>query len=80
MGEHAASLPLSLLVCIGPLSQNIAEGAKGGDFTVLHFPDKENFITEMPGLLQKDDTVLVKASHSMEFPAIVEKLVSTQLA
>jgi len=80
VGEHAALLPLSLLVCIGPLSQNIALGAKEGAFTVLHFPDKENFIAEMPGLLQKGDTVLVKASHSMEFPAIVEKLVSTQLA
>ena len=41
---------------------------------VEHYANKEDLMKELPELLEKGDTVLVKASHFMEFGEIVEKL------
>lgn len=53
-------------------------GGCGGEVNsktqVRHFADKEALMKELPELLEKGDTVLVKASHFMEFGEIVEKL------
>ncbi len=40
----------------------------------VHFASKTEFFEQMKTLLCKGDTILVKASHGMEFPEIVEKL------
>lgn len=74
VGQHAAEKGIDLLICIGALSKNTAEGASTGNKTVFHFDTKADFLAEMDTLLQKGDTILVKASHGMEFPEIVEKL------
>lgn len=74
VGTHAAEKGIDLCVCIGMLSQNTASGAATGNGTVIHFETKADFIANMGALLQKGDTILVKASHGMEFPEIVEKL------
>ena len=41
---------------------------------ILHFDTKEDFLHEAKDILIEGDTVLVKASHGMEFPEIVELL------
>lgn len=76
VGEHAAQKQIDVLICIGDLSKEIAHGAKdtSSQAEVLHFNTKAQFFSSMKNLIQKGDTILVKASHGMEFPEIVEKL------
>lgn len=76
VGERAAENGMDLLICVGENSRHTAKGAleKGGCKEVLHLPDLETALTEIPRLLKKGDTVLVKASHSMHFEKIVKIL------
>ena len=74
VGQHATEKGIDLCICIGTLSKNTAEGAINNKCSVLHFERKADFLTQADTLLNKGDTILVKASHGMEFPEIVEKL------
>lgn len=74
VGEHAAQKEIDVLVAIGGLSANTAKGAEGKKTTVLHFETKAEFLANTEEILKKGDTVLVKASHGMQFPEIVEEL------
>lgn len=76
VGAYAASKKIDLICCIGELSRAAAEGALAAKThgRVLHFETKADFLKEMDSLIQRDDIILVKASHGMEFPEIVEKL------
>ena len=80
VGQHAAEKGIDFIICIGALSKNVAKGATDGNWpskdkgTVLHFDTKADFLEQADKLLKKGDTILVKASHGMEFPEIVEKL------
>ena len=78
VGAHAAEKNIDVLVAIGTLSKNTADGAKdrNSDMLVLHYDTKADFLKVAKDILQTNDTVLVKASHGMEFPEIVEKLKS----
>lgn len=75
-GVHAAEKEIDVICCIGGLSKHAYEGAKGNaqNSTVLYFETKQEFLKKLPEIIKKDDTVLVKASHGMEFPEIVETL------
>ena len=48
--------------------------AKNPSITCRHFDTKEELIRALPLLLTRGDSILVKASHFMEFPEIVEWL------
>ena len=61
------------MVCIGELAKNIYYGASGGDSSVLYFETKEDFFGKMDSILEKGDTVLIKASNGMKFKEIVER-------
>ena len=81
IGTYAVDKGTDLLICIGELSQEMADAAKEKiaaqsekKTTVFHFTTKEAFYKEMPQILNEKDTILVKASHFMEFPEIVKKL------
>lgn len=76
IGEYAARKGIDLIICIGELASEICRGASNTGFgtKALHFDSKEAFLENMPSLLQKGDTVLVKASNSMKFPEIVNTL------
>lgn len=79
-GTHAAEKKIDSIICIGALSQNIADGAAsiaGSD--VHHFDTKTDFFKEADKLIQKGDTILVKASHGMQFPEVVEYLRNMKL-
>lgn len=49
-------------------------GAQNSGTRVYHFSSKEEFFADMKHILQSGDTILVKASHGMEFSEIVERL------
>lgn len=74
VGAHAANNRIDLIVCIGNLSNETARGAMEALGNVLHFDTKADFLARAREILQQGDTVLIKASHGMEFPEIVEKL------
>lgn len=73
VGEYVDLSDTDVLVCIGDLSKNTYEGAsKSGKTECYYYENKDNFM-EKAGLILKDgDSVLIKASHGMEF----EKLLS----
>lgn len=73
VGVYAGEKKIDLLIGIGELSRNTVEGAKGA-IEAIHFATKEDFLQKAPELLQTGDTILLKASHGMEFPELVEKL------
>ena len=85
VGQYAAQKGIDLCICIGDLSEHTASGATSESFklnnnvSVLHFKTKADFLQKMNTLLQKGDTILVKASHGMNFPEIVEKLQECKL-
>lgn len=76
VGVHAAKNKIDLLICTGALSRHMAEAAvqAGGCGEVIYTETMEELMQILPGKLQADDTILVKASHGMNFSKIVEIL------
>lgn len=75
VGRYAAELGIQILICIGEMAEEIAAGAReAGAPEVCHYADKQGFFAELDRLLKPGDSILVKASHMMEFPEIVERL------
>ena len=74
VGEYAADKKIDLVCAIGPVSKALAEGA-AGDHTQVHwYETKEEFLDAMKELILPGDNILVKASHGMNFPEVVEAL------
>lgn len=82
VGSYAGKLRLDLLCTVGTLSRKLAEAAaeENPELSVRSYDRVEELLdalqdqtAEQP-LLQKNDTVLVKASHFMNFGRIVEVL------
>lgn len=74
-GVYAAKQGINLVCGVGRLGKAIAEGASGFDGTeALSFETKEDFLSAMKGIIHEGDNVLVKASHGMNFPELVEAL------
>ena len=76
VGCHAADAGIDAVFAVGELSKEIIRGieAKRPTMTCRHFDTKEELLKTLPLLLMKGDSILVKASHFMEFPEIVETL------
>lgn len=76
VGAHAADLNIDAIYCAGPLCEALAQAAVDGGFKgeVKHFATRDELMEALPALLHDGDTILVKASHFMQFPAIVEML------
>lgn len=75
IGALAQELGVDLLLCVGPEAKYIcdgytAAGGRGG----RHFAAKEELYPRLSSLIAENDTVLVKASHSMQFGDIVARL------
>ena len=73
VGVYASGCDLDLLICVGPLSREIAQGYEGKGRT-LYYEDKASLLTDLPGLIRDGDAILVKASHFMGFDEIVDRL------
>lgn len=81
-GIYASEKGIDAICCIGPLAKYMAEGAREAKESqdsnehqlVRYFETKENFLDQMHTIIEKGDTILVKASNSMKFAEIVELL------
>ncbi|MEF9998739.1 MAG: UDP-N-acetylmuramoyl-tripeptide--D-alanyl-D-alanine ligase [Lachnospiraceae bacterium] len=76
-GAYAALLGIDVICCIGHLSKAMANGATSAGSkksTIQYYETKILFLDTIEEIIQKGDTVLVKASHSMDFSEIVETL------
>ena len=67
LGRYAAGTGAVVAAC-GALSKHTAEGA--GE-TARWYPDTASLIAALPEIVKSGDAVLVKASHSMGFDAVV---------
>ena len=76
IGKYAAIKEIDCIICIGKLAKQYADGAKdaGKAEGVYYFEDRDSAIKEIPSILQKSDSILVKASHGMHFEKIVDIL------
>ena len=68
-GAYAKQIGIDVVLCAGPLAKSLANGADG-----KWYETKEELIKALPEMIKEGDTVLVKASHSMQFEKIVEFL------
>ena len=76
VGEYAGTLNIDGCICVGPLCQNMVEGISSvnPDMYVVHLDTLDELLEKLPLLIQKGDTLLVKASHFMKFEQVVAKL------
>lgn len=72
VGAYLSKKNIDHLFCTGELSREIArEARKNPMCTVAHFASKEELIPALLQEVKEGDTILVKASHFMEYPEIV---------
>jgi UDP-N-acetylmuramoyl-tripeptide--D-alanyl-D-alanine ligase len=74
IGAFAAECGIDALYCVGPLMQNAADTANGRISDVRHFDSLEKLMNKLNEMIRPGDTVLVKASHFMNFSRIVSAL------
>ncbi|MCD7832403.1 MAG: UDP-N-acetylmuramoyl-tripeptide--D-alanyl-D-alanine ligase [Lachnospiraceae bacterium] len=76
VGEFAGRLEIDLCICVGKLSAQIAEGihAVNPERRTIVLPDLPVLLEVLPSLVEKGDTILVKASHFMQFEKVVASL------
>ena len=77
VGEYLATKEIDVLFTAGPLSKEIAKAVtdQNGSCKLHVFDDRETMTKELLGFVQKGDAILIKASHFMEFPKVVEAVV-----
>jgi len=62
---------------IGPNSRHMYDAAIAADQGLqkrYYFEDKQAFLAKKSEILQKGDTILLKAPHGMEFGELIEAL------
>ena len=79
VGAYAAELPLDVLITVGDAAELIAEEAgNNGTIMTVSFKTMEDLLADDAAPLfaeiKKGDTILLKASHSMEFGQIQDVL------
>lgn len=82
VGQYLAARSIDILLTVGELSKNIAEGASdyikqhnpNSSLEIKSFDGKESLMDFAKGFLREGDNILVKASHGMKFSEIVEFL------
>ena len=80
IGSYAVDSGVDVLVCAGELSRNmfnaavLKRAASKKDIQIYYMKDTQEVIDKIDMVLEKDDTVLVKASHGMGFAEVVKAL------
>ena len=73
--DRCAEKGIDVVCAIGDLAKSLAEGASANPQTETHwFETKADFLSAMNEIIRDGDNVLVKASHGMWFPELVEEL------
>ncbi|MBR5315680.1 MAG: UDP-N-acetylmuramoyl-tripeptide--D-alanyl-D-alanine ligase, partial [Firmicutes bacterium] len=78
VGAYAGEKGIDLLITIGEKAFDIGEGARAflQPEQIMHFEDKEQLYPCMDQLFSSGDVILAKASRTMEFERIVEKILN----
>ena len=80
IGTYAVEKGIDVLVCVGELSQNMYDAAikaqsnLNSHIKVYYMKNTQEVIDTIENYLEKDDAILVKASHGMGFAKVVEAL------
>ena len=74
LGAYAAERGVELLLCCGPLAEEISRAGQG-----KYYVNIKELIEALPGLLHRGDAVLVKASRGMHFEAVAEAVKELRL-
>lgn len=80
VGKCVAEKQIHTLFCAGTLAQEYKRGVEdvlqqaGGNCEVFHFPERDEMIKELLSYVKSGDSILIKASHFMDFPKVVEAL------
>ena len=76
VGQYIAGSNIDLLITAGKLALNIADGARDGNAScdIYTFETRDELMDHLYGLLHDNDNILIKASHGMDFAAIVRML------
>ena len=77
-GEYAVSKGIEVLLCVGKNSKSMYEAAMSSLMcemqSISYFETVDELKKRLPSILEESDTILVKASHGMNFAAVVEFL------
>jgi len=71
VGEFLATKHIEKVICVGELAKDIYEGAKAGNAECFWYANKNELTNNISQLIEKGDTVLIKASHGMGFAELV---------
>ncbi len=72
IGEYAVHRKADRILCVGTLSNAMYEGAKQAGGNAAYFADKDALLRALPEILQKGDTVLIKASNGMKLQDVAQ--------
>lgn len=65
---------IDVVICVGKLAKYTYEIIKDNDKECYYFDDNDKLIQEIDKIIKKDDTILIKGSHSMNLLEIVNYL------
>ncbi len=80
VGTYASDKGIDVLICVGSLAHCIYEQAiarekeRSGAMAIYYFPTRDEMLSNFSGILKRQDTILVKASHGMHFEKVVEMI------
>ncbi|MDE7285561.1 MAG: UDP-N-acetylmuramoyl-tripeptide--D-alanyl-D-alanine ligase, partial [Lachnospiraceae bacterium] len=82
IGAYAAESGIDILICTGTLSRFMYEQAMKMNQSIsskrkvklYYFETREEMMEKLPNILKKGDTILIKASHGMQFEKVVSQL------
>lgn len=76
VGTYLAKKKIDVLFCAGELSKEMMRALQEENAAILafYFETREELTKELLAFVKKGDTVLVKASHFMEYPKVVAAL------
>ena len=77
VGRHLAEKGIDILFCAGTLSHETARAVREHNpgCTVYEYDKRDDMVKELLPFLQEGDSVLVKASHFMEYADVVEAII-----
>ena len=78
VGRHLAEKGIDILFCAGTLSHETARAVREHNpgCTVYEYDKRDDMVKELLPFLQEGDSVLVKASHFMEYADVVEAIIT----
>lgn len=76
VGTYLSDKNVAALFCAGSLAREIQRGAcaRENSKAVFYYETKEEMVSHLLSYLKKGDTVLIKASHFMEYSQVVEAI------